>query len=169
MSHKVTFFQYVIPSILSFALAGVYAIVDGFFIGNSIGDAGLSSINIAYPIVALLQAIGTGIGMGGAVKYAIATAKGKQQEAGSKKLHCLLTVAHAFQQYYSDYLYLRWFICYSRCSGSFWRTARAQLRIYQGHSTGNNFAGLQHRPGALYAKFWRVLLSYDCDDCWLYY
>lgn len=83
MSHKVTFFQYVIPSILSFALAGVYAIVDGYFVGNSIGDAGLSAINIAYPIVALLQAIGTGIGMGGAVKYAIATAEGKQQAVKS--------------------------------------------------------------------------------------
>ena len=29
------FFQYVFPSILSFALSGVYAIVDGFFVGNS--------------------------------------------------------------------------------------------------------------------------------------
>lgn len=81
MSHKITFFQYVIPSILSFALAGVYAIVDGYFVGNSIGDAGLSAINIAYPLVALLQAVGTGIGMGGAVKYAISQAEGKHQEA----------------------------------------------------------------------------------------
>lgn len=81
MSHKVTFFQYVIPSILSFALAGVYAIVDGFFVGNAIGDAGLSAINIAYPLVALLQAVGTGIGMGGAVKYAVNQAESKQQEA----------------------------------------------------------------------------------------
>ena len=50
MNNKRTFFQYVIPSVLSFALSGVYAIVDGFFVGNSIGDAGLSAINIAYPI-----------------------------------------------------------------------------------------------------------------------
>ena len=34
-----------------------------FFGGNSIGDAGLSSVNIAYPIVAVIQALGTGIGM----------------------------------------------------------------------------------------------------------
>lgn len=32
------FFQYVIPSVLSFVLSGVYAIVDGFFVGNSMGD-----------------------------------------------------------------------------------------------------------------------------------
>ncbi len=57
-----TFFKYVIPSILSFALSGIYTIVDGFFIGNSIGDIGLSAVNIAYPIVAVIQALGTGYG-----------------------------------------------------------------------------------------------------------
>ena len=46
-----------------------YSIVDGFFVGNSIGDMGLSAINVAYPIVAVIQAAGTGIGMGGAVYY----------------------------------------------------------------------------------------------------
>lgn len=81
MSNKKTFFQYVIPSILSFALSGVYAIVDGFFVGNSIGDAGLSAINIAYPVVAVLQSVGTGIGMGGAVKYSICKAEGKDKES----------------------------------------------------------------------------------------
>ena len=34
------FFSYVIPSILAFALSGVYTIVDGFFIGQSLGDTG---------------------------------------------------------------------------------------------------------------------------------
>ena len=34
-----------------------------FFVGNSNGDAGLSAVNIAYPIVAVIQALGTGIGM----------------------------------------------------------------------------------------------------------
>lgn len=81
MNNKRTFFQYVIPSVLSFALSGVYAIVDGFFVGNSIGDAGLSAINIAYPITAVLQAIGTGIGMGGAVKYSILKAEGNERKA----------------------------------------------------------------------------------------
>ncbi len=75
------FFQFVLPSVLSFALSGVYAIVDGFFIGNSIGDAGLSAVNIAYPIVAVIQAIGTGIGMGGAIYYSINTAEKQEKRA----------------------------------------------------------------------------------------
>ena len=76
-----TFFQYVIPSVLSFALSGVYAIVDGFFVGNSIGDLGLSAVNIAYPIVAVIQALGTGIGMGGAIYYSINKAEKKETQA----------------------------------------------------------------------------------------
>ncbi|HIW35723.1 MAG TPA: hypothetical protein IAA30_01930 [Candidatus Treponema faecavium] len=76
------FFQYVIPSVFAFALSGVYAIVDGFFVGNSLGDAGLSAVNIAYPITALIQAAGTGIGMGGAVCYAVNMAEKKEKEAG---------------------------------------------------------------------------------------
>ena len=82
MNHKSLFFKYVIPSIIAFALSGIYAIVDGYFVGNTIGDAGLSAINIAYPIEALIQALGTGIGMGGAVYYSINAAekKGKRAE-----------------------------------------------------------------------------------------
>lgn len=81
MNHKSLFFRYVIPSIIAFALSGIYAIVDGYFVGNTIGDVGLSAINIAYPIVAILQALGTGIGMGGAVYYSINMAEKKEKRA----------------------------------------------------------------------------------------
>ena len=55
--------------------------MDGFFIGNSIGALGLSAVNIAYPIVAVIQAVGTGIGMGGAIYYSINKAEKKDAEA----------------------------------------------------------------------------------------
>ena len=81
MNHKADFFKYVIPSVIAFTLAGIYAIVDGYFVGNTIGDAGLSAINIAYPVVAVLQALGTGIGMGSAVYYSIHMAEKKEELA----------------------------------------------------------------------------------------
>lgn len=71
MNLKKSFFRYIIPSMLAFALSGVYAIADGFFVGNAMGDNALAAINIAYPLTAFLQAVGTGIGMGGAVPYSI--------------------------------------------------------------------------------------------------
>ena len=81
MSDLRTFMNYVIPSVLSFALSGVYAIVDGFFVGNTMGDIGLSAINVAYPITAVILAVGTGIGMGGAVQYSISSAQNKPKKA----------------------------------------------------------------------------------------
>lgn len=82
MNNRKEFFRFVIPSVIAFALSGIYAIVDGFFVGNTIGDAGLSAINMAYPIVAFIQAVGTGIGMGGAVYYSINKAENNEKRAG---------------------------------------------------------------------------------------
>ncbi len=71
----------VFPAVFAFALSGIYAIVDGFFVGRSIGDTGLSAINIAYPVTALIQAAGTGIGMGGSVMYSVRLAEKRDGEA----------------------------------------------------------------------------------------
>lgn len=49
------------------AFSGIYAIIDGLFIGQKLGDAGLSAINIAYPLPAIIFALGAGIGMAGGV------------------------------------------------------------------------------------------------------
>lgn len=67
-----SFFRQVLPAMLAFAFSGLYTIVDGFFIGRNVGDVGLAAVNIAYPLVALIQAAGTGIGMGGAIQCAVA-------------------------------------------------------------------------------------------------
>ena len=81
MDNRREFFRYVIPAVIAFALSGIYSIVDGFFVGNTIGDDGLSAVNIAYPLVALMAAVGTGIGMGGAVHYSIHMAQGDENKA----------------------------------------------------------------------------------------
>lgn len=75
-----TFSSYVIPSILAFALSGIYTIVDGFFVGRSLGDIGLAAITLGYPISALIGAIGTGIGLSGAIHFSISGAQGKKKK-----------------------------------------------------------------------------------------
>ncbi len=72
---KKTFFSYVIPSVLSFALSGIYTIVDGFFIGQSMQDIGIAAVTIGFPISNFIQSIGTGIGLAGAIQYSISVAK----------------------------------------------------------------------------------------------
>lgn len=47
-----TFYSYVLPSVLAFAISGVYTIVDGFFIGRKLGDIGLASIALDFYVAA---------------------------------------------------------------------------------------------------------------------
>lgn len=83
------FFRYVIPSMLAFALSGIYSIADGFFVGNELGDAALTAINVAYPLTALIQCAGTGIGMGGAILYSLAAGA---DQSGKKQLYYGMSV-----------------------------------------------------------------------------
>ena len=64
---KLKLSDYIIPSVISMVLVGTYTNIDGFFIGNVLGDNGLAAINFAWPIVALITSLGTGIGVGGSV------------------------------------------------------------------------------------------------------
>ena len=50
---------------------GFMPLLTAFFVGNALGDNALAAINVAYPMTAFMQAAGTGLGMGGAVQYAI--------------------------------------------------------------------------------------------------
>ncbi|MDO4765127.1 MAG: MATE family efflux transporter [Eubacteriales bacterium] len=74
------FFKNVIPSMLAFAFSGIYVIIDGIFVGQSTGDIGLAAVNINYPIAALIQALGTGIGMAGGIWISIKRGKKDSNE-----------------------------------------------------------------------------------------
>lgn len=71
--------KYILPSVVSMILVGTYTNIDGFFIGSATGDAGLAAINFAWPIVAMITSVGTGIGVGGAV--AVNHLRGNRQAA----------------------------------------------------------------------------------------
>ena len=79
---RAAFFRFVVPSVLAFALSGVYTIVDGFFVGNSLGDLGLAAITLGYPVCAFIQAAGTGGGLAGAIRFTILRGQGREEEAG---------------------------------------------------------------------------------------
>ena len=78
---KKNYLKYIFPSMLSFLLTGIYSIVDGIFVGRAMGDPGLAAINIAWPLVALIISLGTGIGMGAAVIVSLNKGAGNEQKA----------------------------------------------------------------------------------------
>ncbi len=75
------FFRYVIPSMISMLTAGVYTLVDGFFVGWGAGNAGLAAINVAFPLSLLIVAFGEMIGTGGAIVIALARGRGAHRVA----------------------------------------------------------------------------------------
>lgn len=89
------YIHYSIPSIASFLLTGIYSIVDGLFVGHAVGDAGLAGINVAWPLVAFMMAIGTGVGMGGAVISSIYAGIGDLRSSNRAIAHTLSMLALA--------------------------------------------------------------------------
>lgn len=61
------FFQYSIPSVLGMLAISSANIVDGFFLGNYVGDFGLATINISLPIFSLLFGFALMLAIGGSV------------------------------------------------------------------------------------------------------
>ena len=94
------FLKYVMPSVLAFALSGIYAIVDGFFVGNSVGDVGLSAINVVYPVVTLMQSAGTG-NRNGRCGHVDGTAC-RGTKGGRRRVCAYSTAAAASDEYCTD-------------------------------------------------------------------
>ena len=83
-----------IPTVFSLLMSGLYGVMDGLFVGRAVGDAGLAAINIAWPIAAVITAVGIGIGSGGSVLYSNSNGKG-EQERGEVVYHQTITLLFA--------------------------------------------------------------------------
>ena len=73
------------PAVVSMVVIGTGTNLDGFFIGGALGDNGLAAINLVWPIVAFLTSVGTGLGMGGAIRVSRLRGQGAVQQAETAK------------------------------------------------------------------------------------
>ena len=78
----VQFFSFSVPAVLGMLLTSGIIIVDGLFIGNCIGRAGLASVNLTLPVIYLFMGVTIMIGVGGSVKAGHALGAGMQDRAG---------------------------------------------------------------------------------------
>lgn len=62
-------------------VTGVYVTIDGIFVGHYLGEAGLAGMMLAYPVRAILYAIGAMIGMGSAALVSINLGQGNVVKA----------------------------------------------------------------------------------------
>lgn len=75
------YWKTLIPIFLGSIGMAIYYFTDGLFIGNALGDDGMSSITISWTIVTFLTAIATGVGFGGSIRFAVAKGEGDEEDA----------------------------------------------------------------------------------------
>ncbi|HHQ4773864.1 TPA: MATE family efflux transporter [Aeromonas veronii] len=75
------FWRYVTPTVAAMLVTGIYVTIDGIFVGHILGQDGLAGLMLAYPICAVLYAVGALIGMGASALVSFHLGRGEQQKA----------------------------------------------------------------------------------------
>ena len=73
--------KFAFPSIVMMIFTSMYSIVDGFFVSRYVGSDALSAVNIVYPLLGVILAVGIMLATGGSAVVAIKMGEGRQKEA----------------------------------------------------------------------------------------
>ncbi len=57
--------RFVFPSVMMMVFVSVYGIVDGLFVSNFVGDISFAALNLIFPLIMILGAVGFMLGAGG--------------------------------------------------------------------------------------------------------
>lgn len=80
---KQLFVKLAIPSLVSMLFSSIYMISDGMFVGKVIGSKALAAINLVFPIIMIVFAVGDMIAAGASVKIGIKLGEKKEEEASN--------------------------------------------------------------------------------------
>ena len=80
---KQLFAKLAIPSLVSMLFSSIYMISDGMFVGKVIGSKALAAINLVFPIIMIVFAVGDMIAAGASVKIGIKLGEKKEEEASN--------------------------------------------------------------------------------------
>ena len=73
--------QYALPAIAMMLISSLYNIVDKIFVGNFVGQIGITATTVAHPIVRFVDAFAILVGSGGSTLLALRLGEGKSEEA----------------------------------------------------------------------------------------
>lgn len=72
-----------LPTIAMMIITSIYSIVDGFFVSNFAGSTEFASLNLIWPVLALVSAVGLMIGTGGSALVSKTLGEGDIEKANS--------------------------------------------------------------------------------------
>ncbi len=73
--------RFTLPSIVMMVFTSIYGVVDGFFVSNYAGKTPFAALNLIYPFIMVLGAIGFMFGSGGGALIAKTLGMGEKDEA----------------------------------------------------------------------------------------
>lgn len=82
--------RFALPSIVMMVFMSLYTMVDGFFIARFVGSDALSALNIVFPAISLVLALGIMLSTGGSA--VVARRMGEGDEQGACRAFTLLTI-----------------------------------------------------------------------------
>lgn len=88
-----TFWSYTLPAMAALMVSGLYAVVDGIFIGHALGAPGLSALNLAWPLAGIIWAVAMLVGMGGGAEIGRARGADDDRARGETLAVTLLLMA----------------------------------------------------------------------------
>lgn len=77
------FFIVTIPGMVSMLAMSIYSVLEGIFIGQTLGESAFAAVNIAYPIIMINFAISDLIGVGASVPISIALGRKDDKAANN--------------------------------------------------------------------------------------
>ena len=73
--------QFSLPAMAGMIINALYNVVDSIFVGNGVGEIGLTAVTIAFPIMIIFMAFGMLVGVGATSLVSIKLGEGKPTEA----------------------------------------------------------------------------------------
>lgn len=75
--------RFTLPSVVMMIFTSIYGVVDGFFVSNYVGKTSFAAVNIIFPFLMILGAIGFMFGTGGSALISKTMGEGDNEKANS--------------------------------------------------------------------------------------
>ena len=108
-------------------VSSIYMMIDGIFVGRYIGSHALAAVNLAFPVIMILFAVGDMVAVGSSVKIALLLGQGKNKEANGLFSAAFCMILGIFHNGSSEF--------FNNISGSFMSTVVNAFLLHLGGGT----------------------------------
>ena len=88
-------FRFTMPSVVMAVFTSIYTIVDGMFVSKAVGDNAFAGLNLIFPVIVILGAIGMMFGAGGSALIAKTLGEGEKKRANEYFTFLVISIAVA--------------------------------------------------------------------------